>query len=380
MNRSEKFTADGSSYSNDALTKGYGKEDQSFEKTEEFKGFQGYYDNSGFERYEDYKGPDPFYRGFEGNTGYNPTPAKTRPGVGDIPDQAPFMPDYSQLHTKPGDAFYKGYDAPAPMKYRPGMEQEYAEPVIPSVPAAYEMPFYHFAAVSHLWSAGALFMMFVISSGISLCPRLFPMNADGFYIRLTLSAVFIALYILSGIIARKMTQKASDDVLCFFLLLYGGVSGICVSIPLKCIFGDMMGLLSYSYLVGAAAIAVLSVISLIIRYDILNIPATLLALWLACMAEFAVCHYLGIPIGDRLWMIVMTSVILGFAAFETMTVKRTFDEYIADDNTMKRNMIIAAIGHYVSFATLIFNAIKGFGQFIVRMIPVLVKLVGGRNL
>lgn len=377
MYENERTSASAGDYTNDAYSKGYGSSGESFDRKDGFQGFQGYYDNSGFEEYSDYRGPNPFYRGYEGNAGNNPIGTVMNRELETAPD-APSMPDYSLLNERPEDAFYKGYDAPAPMKYKPGMENEYPEPSASAAPAVYEMPFYHFAAFSHIWSAGGLFMMFLVSSGISLSPPLLPKNINGFYYKLIISAVCIILYILSGYIARKMTQKMSDQVLSFFLLLYGGVSGIFISIPLKCIFGEMLGVLSFSYLASALAIVILSAGSLMLKYNLLNIPASLLAIGISCMTEFAVCHYAGTTNAEKFCMIIMTSVILGFAAFETITVQRTYEEYIVDDSTMKRNMIIAAIGHYVSFATLILSAAKNICLLSVRFIKIIFE-TAGRN-
>ena len=333
-------------YVNDAFSRGYtdehGNESGDFSSNDGFKGFQGYYDNSGFEHYEGYKGPDPYYRGYHGNAGYNPTAMNSMPVSAPSPDR--FVPNYEQLKKNAKDFYYHGYDDPA------DTQSSTPAPLIKK--EDYDMSFAHFSSISHIWSAASLILMFIASSITSyiLTPvfAATKMNLPGYFFVFTP----LVLFIISGAAVYKIANKSGTTTVTFILLFYGIVAGIAVTPVITLFFGQASIIMSFAYLVLAAVLAVLSVLGFISNKNTTSMFMVILGGAAGIITFFVICHHLGITGGERTFASILCAILVGYAAVESFAVKRTYEEFITDDKTLYKNAVISAIGHYVSFATL----------------------------
>lgn len=340
------------SYVNDAFSKGYtyehGNDSGSFESTPDFQGFQGYYDNSGFEEYKDYKGPDPYYRGYHGNTGNNPGIMSSGVPVGTV-DGYTFTPDYDKLRRESGSFYYQNYGSGQSAQTSPRtMPQQSAAPANSG-----GMPYYLFSSVAHLWTAGGLLLTFITSLIAVKFPDIFihPLMIG----KLAYFAWFLPFFIflISGTIIFWIVKKHENAPMPAILLVYAAFTGLTTAPILYLISNFDGGILCYSYLACCLVLAALSLISLFTQRNMNNIGFIFIGGIVALVIEYVIGHYAGRSINSLAILMTVTIILIAFNAFETTAVKRTFEKFISDDQTMYKNAVISAIGHYASIAEML---------------------------
>ncbi len=347
------------SYINDAFSRGYtdeyGNQSGHFDDDPDFQGFQGYYDNSGFEGYEGYKGPDPYYRGYYGNTGYNPSQLNPNafPPVDDPSQHYSFQPNYEQLRRNSEQFYYQGYK-----------ESEYNDVAPAKVIKKddYDMPYYHFAAVSHLWSAAGLVLSFIGSmlsiEILKMIDPFFPAIRTG--MRNAVMSDFIIdftpllLFFIGGALLYNPITKKGLGFASGAFVIFSACCGLCTT-PAAVFFIPDNTVFLYGYLLCAAVLFITSMISLISKKALTSIPGLLCASGAGEVLFLVICYYIPVDPAIRDPIMIFAGILLIYSAFDSISVKRSYDEYIVDDNTLYKHAIVAAIGHYVTFATLIFR-------------------------
>lgn len=345
------------SYVNDAFSKGYtyenGNDSGHFESSPDFQGFQGYYDNSGFEGYENYTGPNPFYRGYYGNTGTNPTGA---PPVS--PPSYQYTPDYDKLRRQSGQFYYQGYGSqPAAQgavpSAAPTAPQNTVQPQT-QAPQVTEhlMPYFKFSAVTHLWTAGGLLISFIVSMIVCQYPDIFIYSFIPDEYKYFASFIPFLVFLVSGGIALWLINKFKNAPVEVILLIYAAFTGYSVA-PILVLFNtENAVIMSFSYIACLVVLAGLSLAGLYMQKNLNNIGFIFIGGAVVLVAEFLICHYAKIDGNSRIFLMTMTVILIAFNAFETTAVKRAYDEYTGGEDFMRRNAVIAAVGHYASIASM----------------------------
>lgn len=346
-------------YVNDAFSRGYtdenGNNSGEFSTDDGFQGFQGYYDNSGFENYEGYKGPDPYYRGYYGNTGYNPSGRESMPVT--PPLSSKFVPDYEKLRNNSKNFYYQGYK-----------DDEQQQTIAPQIKKEdYDMSFAHFSSISHFWSAISLLVMF----GVSYAVAYFAVPQSGSFLEavknnnlsIVIAIIPVLIFVMSGGIIYKITKKASTSLVTFLLILYGAFAGLTITPCLVFFLRQTALTMTYSYLAVAVTIGVISVLGFILNKNITSMAGIIVSGLIALVILYYIFHYMGITDFDRNATLTYTAILFFYASFETFAVKRTYEEYISDDKTMYKNAIISSLGHYISIATVCLRFISKGADF-----------------